>query len=115
MSFELDEQYKMIGDIATQFAKAEIASRAKEIDKKAEFPLDIIKKMGGIGLLGIPVSSEYGGSGAGELGYVVHYPDRIKPAFFDFKKVVYQPDRTQISDKTYQKVFQTCLEFMNPC
>lgn len=71
MDFELGEQYKMIGDIATQFAKAEILPRAKEIDKKAEFPLDIIKKMGGIGLLGIPVSSEYGGSGAGELGYVV--------------------------------------------
>jgi hypothetical protein len=45
MSFELDEQYKMIGDIATQFAKAEIAPRAKAIDKNAEFPLDIIKKM----------------------------------------------------------------------
>ena len=71
MDFELAEQYKMIGDIATQFAKAEIAPRAKEIDKRAEFPLDIIKKMGGVGLLGIPVSSEYGGSGAGELGYVV--------------------------------------------
>ena len=42
-----------------------------EIDKKAEFPLDILKKMAGIGLLGIPVSPEYGGSGAGELGYVV--------------------------------------------
>jgi len=50
MGFELDEQYKMIGDIATQFAKAEIAPRAKEIDKNAEFPLDIIKKMGEIGL-----------------------------------------------------------------
>ncbi len=69
--FELDEQYKMIGDIATQFAKAEIAPRAREIDRNAEFPLDIFKKMGEIGLLGIPVSSEYGGSGAGELGYVV--------------------------------------------
>jgi alkylation response protein AidB-like acyl-CoA dehydrogenase len=71
MDFELGEQYKMIGDIATQFAKAEIAPRAKEIDKKREFPLDIIKKMGEIGLLGVPVSAEYGGSGAGELGYVV--------------------------------------------
>lgn len=71
MEFELGEQYRMIGDIATQFSKAEVAPRAKEIDKKAEFPLDIIKKMGGIGLLGIPVSTEYGGSGAGELGYVV--------------------------------------------
>jgi alkylation response protein AidB-like acyl-CoA dehydrogenase len=71
MDFELGEQYRMIGDIATQFAKAEIAPRAKEIDKKAEFPLDIIGKMAGIGLLGVPVSSEYGGSGAGELGYVV--------------------------------------------
>ena len=71
MSFELDEQYKMIGDVATQFAKAEIAPRAKEIDRKGEFPLDLIKKMAGIGLMGISVSPEYGGSGAGELGYVV--------------------------------------------
>lgn len=71
MSFELEEQYKMIGDVATQFAKTEIAPRAKEIDKKGEIPLDIINKMAGIGLLGISVSADYGGSGAGELGYVV--------------------------------------------
>jgi alkylation response protein AidB-like acyl-CoA dehydrogenase len=71
MSFELDEQYRMIGDVADQFAKAEIAPRVKELDKRGEFPLDIFKKMAGIGLLGIPVSTEYGGSGAGELGYVV--------------------------------------------
>jgi alkylation response protein AidB-like acyl-CoA dehydrogenase len=71
MDFELAEQYRMIGDIANQFAKAEIAPRAKDIDIKAEFPLDILKKMAQIGLLGVPVSSEYGGSGAGELGYVV--------------------------------------------
>ena len=71
MGFELNEQYKMIGEVSTQFAKAEIAPRAKEIDRKGEFPLDLIKKMAGIGLLGIPVSPEYGGSGAGELGYVV--------------------------------------------
>jgi len=71
MSFELDEQYKMIGDIATQFAKAGIAPIAKEIDKKSEFPLSVIKKMGPIGLLGIPVGVAYGGSGVGELGYVV--------------------------------------------
>jgi alkylation response protein AidB-like acyl-CoA dehydrogenase len=71
MSFELEEQYKMIGDVATQFAKAEIAPRAKEIDKQGEIPLDIINKMAGIGLLGVPVSADYGGSGAGELGYVV--------------------------------------------
>lgn len=71
MSFELDEQYKMIGDIADQFAKAEIAPRVKELDKKGEFPVDIFKKMAEVGLLGIPVSTEYGGSGAGELGYVV--------------------------------------------
>jgi alkylation response protein AidB-like acyl-CoA dehydrogenase len=71
MSFELEEQYKMIGDVATQFAKTEIAPRVKEIDKKGEIPLDIINKMAGIGLLGISVSVDYGGSGAGELGYVV--------------------------------------------
>lgn len=71
MDFELAEQYRMIGEVATQFAKVEIAPRAKEIDKKAEFPLDIIKKMAETGLLGVPVSTEYGGSGAGELGYVV--------------------------------------------
>ncbi len=71
MDFELAEQYRMIGDIANQFAKAEIAPRAREIDIRAEFPIDILKKMAQIGLLGVPVSSEYGGSGAGGLGYVV--------------------------------------------
>lgn len=71
MDFELRDQFRMIRDITAQFAKAEIVPRAKEIDRKAEFPRDIINKMGVVGLLGVPVSTEYGGSGAGELGYVV--------------------------------------------
>jgi len=47
----------------------------------------------------------------GELGYVVHYPDRIVPAFQQFKKVIYQPKR--MDKLTYQKAFAACLSLTN--
>jgi len=47
----------------------------------------------------------------GELGYVVHFPERIVPAFQKFKRVIYQPKR--MDKETYQRVFETCLSLTN--
>ena len=69
LKFNLGEEIDMLRDMAYQFAAAEIAPRAEQIDIDNEFPADLWTKLGGLGLLGITVSEEYGGS---NMGYVAH-------------------------------------------
>lgn len=71
MDFELTTEQRMIRDMVREFAQAEIAPRAQEIDDKAEFPRDIVEKMAHLGLLGLPFPEEYGGAGADYLSYVL--------------------------------------------
>jgi isovaleryl-CoA dehydrogenase len=59
----------MIRETARAFSQAEIAPRAAEIDKTNQFPRDLWPKMGELGLHGVTVEEEYGGSG---LGYLEH-------------------------------------------
>lgn len=54
-----------------QFAQKEIAPRAAQIDEEDRFPRDIIRKMGELGLLGIPIPEEWGGVGADFLSYML--------------------------------------------
>src|SRR5437016_3005295 len=49
----------------------EIAPRARELDETEAFPVDLVQKMGGLGLMGLPFPEEYGGLGAGTLGYIL--------------------------------------------
>jgi butyryl-CoA dehydrogenase len=62
MNFDLTNDQKMLKDQVRKFAESELAPSAPEIDKSGEFPWDNIKKMAKLGLLGIIVSEEYGGS-----------------------------------------------------
>ncbi|MCZ8315111.1 isovaleryl-CoA dehydrogenase [Phreatobacter sp.] len=67
--FDLGETADMLRDTVFAFSQEEIAPRAAEIDRTDQFPMDLWEKMGGLGLLGITVEEEYGGSG---LGYLEH-------------------------------------------
>jgi len=67
--FDLGETADMLRDTVFNFAQAEIAPRAAEIDKTDQFPMDLWQKFGDLGLLGMTVPEEDGGTG---LGYLEH-------------------------------------------
>jgi short-chain 2-methylacyl-CoA dehydrogenase len=69
--FDLTDEQREIQRLARDFADGEIRPIAEEIDREKRFPLDVIKKAGEIGLMGIPYSEEYGGGGAGYLAYAL--------------------------------------------
>ncbi|MFQ5858157.1 MAG: acyl-CoA dehydrogenase [Anaerolineae bacterium] len=71
MDLELNEEQRMIRDLARDFAEKEIAPIAAEIDETGEFPYDTIKRMGELGLMGLEVSPEWGGAGADTVSYVL--------------------------------------------
>jgi alkylation response protein AidB-like acyl-CoA dehydrogenase len=70
MNFSLTENQSMILQMTRDFAQKELLSNRNEWDDKEHFPIDILKKAGDLGLLGILVPTEYGGSGMGYLEYV---------------------------------------------
>jgi|SRR5581483_6884086 len=71
LDFGLGETLDMLRDSVAQFAAAEIAPRAAEIDRTNEFPMDLWRKLGSLGLLGITVEEAYGGSGMSYLAHIV--------------------------------------------
>ncbi len=71
LKFDLGEDIDMLRDSVAAFAADEIAPRAAEIDRTNQFPMDLWKKMGDLGILGITVPEEYGGAGMGYLAHCV--------------------------------------------
>lgn len=70
MNFEYGENQKMVMDMCRDFAEREITPFRREWDDKQEFPLDLFKKMGELGLMGVLVPQEYGGAGFTYFEYV---------------------------------------------
>ena len=71
LNFDLGEDIDMLRDSVYQFAQAELAPRAGQIDKDNEFPADMWRKFGDMGLLGMTVAEEYGGTNMGYLAHTV--------------------------------------------
>jgi len=69
LDFNLGESTDMLRDSVVRFAGEEIAPRAAAIDRENDFPPDLWRKMGALGVLGVTVAEEYGGAG---LGYLAH-------------------------------------------
>jgi len=69
LQHNLGEEIDMLRDVTHQFAQAEIEPRAAHIDADNEFPMDLWRKFGDLGLLGITVNEAYGGS---NMGYLAH-------------------------------------------
>ncbi|NPC92993.1 acyl-CoA dehydrogenase [Bacillus sp. WMMC1349] len=69
MNYELSKEQQMIRELARDFAKHEVAPYAEHLDKTGDFPIETFRKMGKLGLLGIPFPEKYGGSGGDTISY----------------------------------------------
>lgn len=70
MNFELDENVKMVAQTARDFAEREVRPNVLDWDERQYFPIEAMKKAGELGLLGVLVPTEYGGSGLGYQEYI---------------------------------------------
>jgi butyryl-CoA dehydrogenase len=71
MDLELNEEQQMIRKMARDFAQNELAPVAAELDEKGEPPLANLKKMAGLGFMGLAIPEEYGGIDADSVSYVI--------------------------------------------
>jgi isovaleryl-CoA dehydrogenase len=71
LDFQLGEEIDALRDAVLAFADTEIAPRAAEIDRSDQFPMDLWRKMGELGVLGITVPEEYGGANMGYLAHMI--------------------------------------------
>ncbi len=71
LNFQLGDDIDALRDAVRDFAQTEIAPRAAEIDRSDQFPSDLWRKMGALGVLGVTVSEEYGGAGMGYLAHMI--------------------------------------------
>lgn len=71
MDFSLSPKHEMLRNMFREFSEKEVTPIAAEIDESGEFPLDSVKKMKELGILGLPFPKEYGGAGADTLAYIL--------------------------------------------
>jgi len=71
VNFDLTQEQTMIQSMVREFAEAEIAPKAAEVDRSGRFPAETFARMADLGLLGLPISEEYGGAGADTLSYAL--------------------------------------------
>jgi short-chain 2-methylacyl-CoA dehydrogenase len=71
MDFELTEEQREFRGVVREFADEVVAPRAERYDRDEEFPLDVVRQMGELGLFGLPLPEQYGGSGADAVTFCI--------------------------------------------
>src|SRR3954471_15039393 len=71
INLQLTAEHEDLRRAVRDFAKKEILPVATEFDESGEFPFDVVKKMGKMGLMGIEIPEEYGGAGMDTISYVL--------------------------------------------
>ena len=71
LNFQLGDDIDALRDAVHEFAQAEIAPRAAQLDVEDQFPMDLWRKMGELGVLGITVPEDFGGAGMGYLAHMI--------------------------------------------
>src|SRR2546430_740638 len=79
MNFDLSDDHRLIQQTVRDFARAEVAPVAADLDRTKKFPYDIVRKLGDLGLMGIPFPEEYGGGGGGSLAYALAGEEQGEP------------------------------------
>jgi alkylation response protein AidB-like acyl-CoA dehydrogenase len=71
MNFDLTPEHQRIRTEVRRFAEQEIAPRARHVDETGEFPVETLRKMAELGLMGLPFPEEYGGAGADSISTAI--------------------------------------------
>jgi short-chain 2-methylacyl-CoA dehydrogenase len=71
LDFGLTDEQRLLRETVREFASAEVAPVAEELDREKRFPYQIVAKLGELGMMGIPFPAEYGGGGADTLSYAL--------------------------------------------
>src|SRR5689334_6000584 len=71
MDFDLSDEHRLIQGTVRDFAQGEVAPVAEELDKDKRFPYEIVRRLGELGLMGIPFPEEYGGGRGDTLAYAL--------------------------------------------
>ena len=78
MEFTLKKEHELLKSLYQSFAENEVKPLAAEVDEEERFPLETVKKMAKIGMMGIPVPKEYGGAGSDNLAYAMAIEELAK-------------------------------------
>jgi short-chain 2-methylacyl-CoA dehydrogenase len=71
MNFELTDEQELLRRTVRDFAESRVAPVAEEIDREERFPYELVSEMAALGLMGIPIPEEYGGSGGDTVSYAI--------------------------------------------
>jgi alkylation response protein AidB-like acyl-CoA dehydrogenase len=71
LNFDLSDEQRDIQRLVRDFAEQEVRPVAEELDREHRFPYEIVEKLGGLGLMGMPYPEEYGGGGTDNLSYAI--------------------------------------------
>lgn len=88
MEFNIPKTHELFRQMIREFAENEVKPLAAEVDEEERFPVETVKKMAEIGLMGIPIPKEYGGAGGDNVMYAMAVEELSRVCATDRKSVV---------------------------